>query len=68
MTPRELKLKYGFTYAKLAVLLQKDQRTIERYCNNKEEDIPPAVMGYCYLLDFWFIQKGIVPPPYIFLG
>ncbi len=68
MSPKQLKQKYGLSYTKMAVLLQRDQRTVERYCMNyQDEDIPPSVIGYCCLLDFWFSEKGMVPPPYIFL-
>jgi hypothetical protein len=67
MLPRKLKQKYNPSYNKMAVLPQRDQTTLKRYSlNYKEEDIPPSVIGYCCLLDFWFSQKGMVPPLYIF--
>lgn len=65
MAPIELKRKWNLSYTKLALLLCKDQRTVERYCS-VNANVPEMVVGYCWLLDNWFNLNGVTPPPFIF--
>ena len=60
MTPRELKDKHQLSYGKLAILLGKDTRTVERYCAGTQ--YPEYLNTYCYLLDFYLESRGSVPP------
>jgi hypothetical protein len=60
MSPRDLKQKYRLTNAKLAVLLGKDCRTIERYLSLGR--FPEAVGIQCLLLDFWLAENQSFPP------
>lgn len=60
MNPKDIKTRYGLTYAQLAVLLSKDQRTVERYCAG--DCTPQAVKNYCWLLDFYLAQQKQLPP------
>ncbi|QFS50846.1 hypothetical protein [Nostoc sphaeroides] len=64
MTPKELKENWNLSYARLALFLCRDQRTVERYCNGAE--VPEMVYGYCWFLNQWFLLHGVTPPPFIF--
>ena len=60
MTPLELKQRHKLSYSKLAILLQRDQRTVERYCAGGK--CPEYLLTYCYLLDD-YLQRHSNPPP-----
>ena len=61
MNPRLIKERYRLTYAQLAVLLQKDQRTVERYCQIGAS-LPASVLSHCWLLDFYLSSSTSMPP------
>jgi hypothetical protein len=61
MLPLDLRRKYSLTHAQMAVLLAKDVRTVERYCQC-DRTIPAAVLNYCYLLDFYLSSAKQLPP------
>jgi len=61
MNPRHIKERYKLSYAQLAVLLQKDQRTVERYCHPNAQ-LPASVLSHCWLLDFYLGNCTSMPP------
>lgn len=65
ITPVELKNTWGLSYTQLAIFLQRDQRTVERYCSPKS-NVPDMVLGYCWFLNYWFETNGVIAPPFIF--
>lgn len=68
MHPQKLLTKYDLTAAKLAIYLGKDKRTVERYVSPSDPTAPPeSVLVECWLLDFYFQQKGVQAVPPIFL-
>ena len=60
MSPKQLKTKHRLSYAKLAILLSKDQRTVERYCATC--NYPDSISTLCYLLDS-YLSANDSPPP-----
>ena len=61
MLPLDLRRKYSLTHAQMAVLLAKDVRTVERYCQSCDR-VPQAVKNYCFLVDFYLAQQKQLPP------
>ena len=61
MSPSSLKAKYSLTHAQMAVLLAKDVRTVERYCQC-DRNVPQAVKNYCFLVDFYLSSAKQLPP------
>ena len=60
MSPKELKVKYHLSNAKLATLLHRDQRTIERYLASNR--YPESIAATCYLLDQYLAVHNSYPP------
>jgi hypothetical protein len=52
--PKVLKEKYSLNETRLALLLGKNVRSVERYCSpSSADDLPESVLIHSWLLDFY---------------